>query len=115
MLTKTISAAQYARFEKLLAKDEKQKRYQQVQSSKNNLRAKWAVENNCPITKQHAEFYTDMDERLKNTLSLSEIIAMADSKDSFSEPNAHVITEMHKKKDAEAPDENDSDAQGLDA
>ena len=110
---KMISAERYARLEKLEAKEEKQKRYQAILNAITNLRAKWAMMNGCPITRKHAVFYADLDEHLKKSLSVDEVMAMADSKDSATEATAHAMAELNKKGGTEVQNEyepEDSDA-----
>lgn len=97
--------AKLERLKKLEAKEAKQKRYQQVQNAKTNLRAKWAKQNNCPITKNHAEFYTDLDEQMRESLSIEQIMELGDSWNSESDAKAHAVNALQKGQSAETHDE----------
>ena len=103
--TRSLTEDEYKKFKKFLSQEEKQKRYQQVLNAKTTLQAKWARLNGCPITKKHAEFFADLDSELSKTLTLDEIMSMADTRKDGVEATAHAVDMMResKKEGAEEP------------
>ena len=98
-----ISAAMKKKLDKLLAQEEKQKRYQQVLTAKTTLQAKWARLNGCPVDKKHAEYYLGVEENLRDNIPVLQLIAFADDWDEKEDATAHAVTMLGKKEGTEEP------------
>lgn len=96
--TRTVTEDQFKKFEKFMAQAEKQKRYQQVLNAKVTLQAKWARLNKCPITKKHAEFFADLDSEVRDTLTIEQIMSMADTREDGVEATAQAVDTMRESK-----------------
>jgi len=101
--TVEITATMKAKLDKLLAQEEKQKRYQQVLNAKLTLQAKWARLNGCPVDKKHAEFYLGVDEQIRDTIPVIQLIAFADAWDEKTDATAHAVEMLGKKEGTEEP------------
>lgn len=99
------------RLAELEEKEAKQKRTQNVLTAKTNLRAKWALQNGCPVDKKHAEFYVDLDKKVRDTLSIKEIIEFAESKDDVTNATAHANAMIQKNEGTKAPENQEPSAQ----
>jgi hypothetical protein len=82
-------------YEELLARHEKQQDYQKIQAAKLQLQAKWARQNECPITTEHAKVWAGMEETEKDKTSIKDLIDMVKKKEGTEahdeqEPGAQV-------------------------
>ena len=73
-------------YDELLARHEKQQEYQRAQAAKQQLQAKWARQNGCPITSDHARIWSEMDEREKEETTIQDLIDMVNLKEGTEEP-----------------------------
>lgn len=103
MSEKTLTATEYAKFRRLVEKEVKQKRYQQVLNAKISLQAKWAKLNGCPVDTKHAEFYLGINESLRETLTISQMIDMVATWDQSNDANAHAVDMLNKNEGTEEP------------
>ena len=73
-------------YEVLLAKHEKQQESSKNQAAKQSLQVKWANENGCPITIEHAKIWAGMEEAEKDKTSIDDLIAMTNKKEGTEAP-----------------------------